>query len=138
VPDLQDEQGEQRRGRGDEQPALAGRGADGGGGEDRGRGRDAHQDLGLGLAGGLPPVQQPAADESDAGDGAGQRVRRPMGGDDADNTRTRADQGEYPVAGRGPAQIPLEAQRVGKSDRYRQMASVRAAHSQGHEPELNS
>jgi hypothetical protein len=137
VPDLQHEQGKRRPDGGDQQAALAGRGADRGGGEDRGRRRDPHQHLGLGLIRGLPPVQQPAADEADAGDGAGQRVRRPVGGDDADHAGTRADQREDPVPGRCPAQVPFEAEGVGEGDRDREMTRVGAAHSQGHEPEPN-
>jgi hypothetical protein len=42
----------------------------------------------------------PAADEADAGDGAGDGVRRADAGQVAEDGRGGADQGEGPVAGR--------------------------------------
>jgi hypothetical protein len=126
VPDLQYQQGQQRRHGGDQQPSLAGRRADRGGGEDRGGGGDAHHHRYLALAAGLPE-HQAAADEANAGDGTGQRVRRAVGGDDPYHAGAGADQREDAIAGRCAAQVALEAERVGEGHRDREVPGIHPA-----------
>lgn len=73
-----------------------------------------------------------AADETDAGDGPGQHVRRAVRGDDADHAGPGTDQREHPVTGQRPAQSPLEAERVGQAGRGREVRGVGAAQGQAH------
>ncbi|HEX6519328.1 MAG TPA: hypothetical protein VF070_04835 [Streptosporangiaceae bacterium] len=96
VTDLQHQQCQRGGHDGEQHPALARGRADRGGGEDRGGGGYAHHHLAV--AGGLAE-HQPTADEADAGDGAGHRVRRSVGANDSHDARARADEGENAIPG---------------------------------------
>lgn len=94
---FQGDENQAGRQRGHRQEPGSGRRANRRGREDGRRGRDPADDL---AGADRTTDYDPAADEADAGDGAGDGVRRADAGQVAEDGRCGADQGEGPVAGR--------------------------------------